>query len=135
MYILFFSGCSFANNRITGISPFLCDDDDEFMDGLVGNLTANKCDAILCPPGTYTSVGRETSPTDECQVCAGGEDAAPFYGSTECMAVSQEKAILEELHGLIFTSKSIIPAMAVLSINLGLTSLVTFYVHVFNSRI
>ena len=90
------------------MSDKLCDDDDEFMNGIVGSLAENKCNAILCPPGTSTAVGRQTDVNDTCQACFGGTDAAPFYGTTKCKTISRDKDILEELHGLIFTGKFII---------------------------
>jgi len=97
-----------ADNRISGVPNVLCDDDDEFMDGLVGNLTENKCDAILCPPGTFTSVGRQTAPDAPCKTCPGDspKEQAPYFGSLECGSISEERTILEKIHGLIFTGAS-----------------------------
>ena len=96
---------SVTANRISGVPDVLCDDDDEFMDGMVGELTSNKCNAILCPPGFSSPVGRQTSVDVECERCAGGTAEAPYYGSLSCNAVSGEKKILEELYDLIFTGK------------------------------
>lgn len=96
---------SVTANRISGVPAVLCDDDDEFMDGMVGELTSNKCNAILCPPGFSSPVGRQTSVDVECERCAGGTAEAPYYGSLSCNAVSGEKKILEELYDLIFTGK------------------------------
>ena len=101
---------SLADNRITELPNVLCDDDDEFMDGLVGELDENKCDAILCPPGTYSAVGRQTQVGVLCQECPGEtelekKEQAPFYGQLKCKRISEERKILEELHGLIFTGK------------------------------
>ena len=80
------------------------------MNGLVGNLTENKCDAILCPPGTFTAVGRQTTAEDPCKQCPGTsetmrKEAAPFYGSLKCNSISQERKVLEEIHDLIFTGE------------------------------
>jgi hypothetical protein len=77
------------------------------MDFLVGNLTENKCDAILCPPGTSSPVGRQTVADVPCQPCPGEtqeerELQAPFYGMFACKSISEERSILEQLHGLIF---------------------------------
>lgn len=100
-----------ANNRITDVPGVLCDDDDEFMDGLVGELSENKCDAILCPPGTFAPLGRQTAPDVPCKQCTGGtqdqrREQAPFYGSLKCKSVSEDRKILEQLHDLIFTTFS-----------------------------
>ena len=96
-----------AGNRITSVPGVLCDDDNEFMDGLVGNLTENKCNAILCPPGTSHPVGRQTSVSAPCQPCPGStnEDRvsqAPYYGMFKCMSVSEERKTLEQIYELIF---------------------------------
>lgn len=109
--IIFLSSCSLADNRITDVPIVLCDDDDEFMDGLVGELNENKCDAILCPPGTFAAVGRQTKPDAPCEQCSGEtaeerKERAPYFGSLKCGTISEERKILEELHGLIFTGKS-----------------------------
>jgi hypothetical protein len=101
---------SLAGNRITNVSTVLCDDDDEFMDFLVGNLTVNKCDAILCPPGTSSPQGRQVVEEMPCQPCSGEskeerELQAPYYGTFACKSISEEKSILEQLHSLIFVGK------------------------------
>lgn len=88
----------------------LCDDDDEFMNGLIGNLTENKCDAILCPPGTSSPVGRQDSVTTPCQPCPGVTDEerreqAPYYGMLACVSTSEERKILSQLHALMFSGK------------------------------
>lgn len=96
-----------AGNRITSVPDALCDDDNEFMDGLVGNLTENKCDAILCPPGTFHPLGRQTDVSAPCQPCPGSstEDRifeAQYYGMFKCMSVSEERKTLEQIYDLIF---------------------------------
>jgi Leucine-rich repeat (LRR) protein len=100
-----------AGNRITGVPGTLCDDDNEFMDCLVGNLTTNKCDAILCPPGTSLPQGRQIDASVPCQPCPGEtpeerELQAPYYGMFACKPNSKERSILEQLYGLIFTDTS-----------------------------
>jgi hypothetical protein len=80
------------------------------MDFLVGNLTQNKCDAILCPPGTSSPVGRQINVEMPCQPCSGEtkekrELQAPYYGMFACKSISEERSILEELYGLIFNGK------------------------------
>ena len=88
----------------------LCDDDDEFMHGLIGNLTENKCDAILCPPGTSSPVGRQDTVDTPCQPCPGSsseqrKEQAPYFGMLACDSTSKERNILIQLHDLIFTGK------------------------------
>jgi hypothetical protein len=80
------------------------------MNGLIGNLTDNKCDAILCPPGTSSPVGRQDSVNAPCQQCPGATDEerkeqAPYYGMLACVSTSKERKILSQLHELIFTGK------------------------------
>ena len=101
---------SLADNKITELPNDLCDDDDEFMDGLVGQLTENKCDAIMCRPGFYSAVGRQTEVNIPCEPCPGEtelerKEQAPFYGQLKCTRISEERKILEELHDLIFSGK------------------------------
>ena len=81
------------------------------MNNLVGELSENKCDAILCRPGFFTAQGRQTSLTEKCQPCTGEtelerKEKAPFYGSTKCKSVSEDRKILEQLHEAIFTGAS-----------------------------
>lgn len=100
-----------ADNRITDVPNVLCDDDDEFMNNLVGELMTNKCDAILCPPGTHAPLGRVTDVYVGCELCDGRtlndrKEQAPFYGSLNCKPISEERKILENLHDLIFTGDS-----------------------------
>ena len=97
---------NFAGNKITGVPNDLCDDDDEFEYGLVGQLTSNKCDAILCPIGTFSPVGRQTEVDVVCTPCPGGEAQAPYFGSLKCNAISAERTILEKIHKLIFKDSS-----------------------------
>ncbi|KAL7553700.1 hypothetical protein ACHAWF_017020 [Thalassiosira exigua] len=99
------------NNRITGVPGVLCDDDDEFMEGMVGQLSENKCDAILCPPGTFAELGRQASVDVPCEQCPGDTDAqrreqAPYYGSLKCKPISGERKILEQLYDKIFSGNS-----------------------------
>lgn len=92
---------------ITSVPSTICDDDDEFQNGLVGQLTENKCDAILCPPGTFSAVGRQTDVDISCEACPGGKDEAPYFGSMKCQSVSGERRTLLHLYDLIFTGASI----------------------------
>ena len=87
---------SAAGNRISGVPGVLCDDDDEYMGGLVGELTENKCDAILCPPGTSSPVGRQEEANSPCTPCPGGTDEerkerAPYFGMLKCGPISAER--------------------------------------------
>ena len=89
----------------------ICDDDDQFQGWMVGNLTENKCDAILCPIGTFSAVGRQTDVKVPCQKCPGETEElraqqAPYYGSLKCNAISEERLILEKIFNLVFTPSS-----------------------------
>ena len=95
-----------AGNMISSVPTAICDDDDEFQNGLVGQLTANKCDAILCPVGTFSVVGRQTDVNVPCEDCPGGTSEAPFFGSMKCLSASEERKTLMHLGDLIFTDSS-----------------------------
>ena len=73
---------------------------------MVGSLTTNKCDAILCPKGKFSAVGRQTEVDVPCASCPGGEAEAPYFGSLKCGSVSAERGVLEKLYNLMFTSSS-----------------------------
>lgn len=94
-----------AGNRITEVPDVLCDDDYEFENYLVGQLTENPCDAILCRPGFYSDVGRQTDVNITCFKCPDGT-TSQFYGSLECVSESGERAILNRIYELIFTDSS-----------------------------
>ena len=59
------------DNEITGINPANCE------------TIPFGCDAVMCPPGRFNSIGRQTSFDTPCQTCR-VEDAAEFYGSIDC---------------------------------------------------
>jgi len=94
-----------AGNQITEVPDLLCDDDYEFENYLVGQLTENPCDAILCRPGYYADVGRQTDVNITCFECPAGT-TSQFYGSLECVSESGERAILNRIYELIFTHSS-----------------------------
>jgi len=68
-----------VGNRISSIPESLCSKTG-WMNGDVG--TIGSCDAILCPPGTFSANGRAGSAL-KCMQCDGG-NIATYYGSTEC---------------------------------------------------
>ncbi len=67
------------NNYIAGFKEegSICTK-QEWNNGEVGRYG---CNAILCPPGTYTSSGRQISEKG-CQDC----QSADFYGTTVCLS-------------------------------------------------
>jgi Leucine-rich repeat (LRR) protein len=85
------------DNIISGIPAALCAQ-SAWMDGEVGRTLPNPCDAILCPPLTWSPHGK-ASPTLElvCQDCPGNA----YYGETVCETgnaqKSREMEILDEL--------------------------------------
>ena len=81
------------------------------MNGMVGELEENKCDAILCPAGTSLPLGRQVDKDVACQPCPGDTAAerkaqAPYFGSIRCRGISQDRVILEKLWDMIFTDAS-----------------------------
>ena len=82
-----------AGNYITGIGDGLCNL-SQWNDGNVGTYG---CDGILCPAGTFSSSGRQTSST-ACTSCP-GEESSIYLGDTICSSLvkKQEKEILGKL--------------------------------------
>lgn len=97
-----------AGNDITAIPPGLCALGG-WMEGVVGQLQT--CDAIMCAPGSYNSLGRQTSATSVCQPCTTG-DSVTNYGSMHCgdASTTAERDILtrfyKELNGDKWLSRS-----------------------------
>lgn len=69
-----------SDNEIEGIDPNLCAQRNWFFN----EVNFFGCNAILCPPSTFSLFGRQTSVGYPCQPCPNGIDGAPFYGSTNC---------------------------------------------------
>lgn len=90
-------------NRIDSLSETLCDENNaDWMDGNVGYF--NTCDAILCRPGfaTVNGKGRQVDADSPCDACPGGEQEAPYYGSTTCTlsVIETERETLGSLYQL-----------------------------------
>jgi Leucine-rich repeat (LRR) protein len=79
-----------TGNKIAGIHNDLCSK-RSWMRGDVANFG---CDAILCPPGTYSELGRQSSPETACESC-GSNAFAPYYGSTVCYRENGEMVLTE----------------------------------------
>ena len=83
-----------TGNLIDSIDDILCEQDD-WMEGNVGEY---KCDAILCPKGTWNEFGRRTDSGSPCKECT----ARPIetMGSKVCSEddINDEIAILKELY-------------------------------------
>jgi Leucine-rich repeat (LRR) protein len=79
-----------GGNRISAVPNSVCEMKD-WMDGLL----QSGCDALLCGPGTFNTIGRRTS-TEDCQPCT-YRASALWYGSTRCGAISPEQLTQEEI--------------------------------------
>lgn len=66
-----------ADNQINSVPAALCQESD-WLFGQVGQFG---CNAILCPPGTYNSFGRQVSEGFPCLACSG---SVPYYGGARC---------------------------------------------------
>ena len=64
---------------------------------MVGRVKNSKCDAILCPKGTFAEFGRQAFEDSPCQPCA-VSSASQFMGSTDCSDVS-EREVLSRFFG------------------------------------
>ena len=83
-----------TGNHITGLSTVFCDN-DEWMQGKVGEIGG--CDAIVCPPGTYTRQGRQVSASNPCESC-NFLQGSNEWGSKVCADVTVERTILMEFY-------------------------------------
>mmetsp|Transcript_28274 Transcript_28274/g.41825 ORF Transcript_28274/g.41825 Transcript_28274/m.41825 type:complete len:395 (-) Transcript_28274:337-1521(-) len=63
------------DNNFVGIDEEMCRETD-WNGGEVGKYS---CDALLCPPGTYSNIGRQSDGSN-CEECA----SAQYYGSVHC---------------------------------------------------
>ena len=66
-----------------------------------GKVASFGCDAILCPPLTFNSFGRQESSSSPCESCETGK-TAEYFGSIDCKTSHEqshedERQILEEL--------------------------------------
>ena len=86
-----------AGNRFTSIANGICSKSG-WLGGDVGSF---QCDGILCPAGTYNSIGRKSNTTPLCQTCSTG--TSNYLGSFECLSASDaqegsEREVLEKLY-------------------------------------
>jgi len=68
-----------VGNKFTSIAADLCTR-SHWMDGDVGG--SGGCDAILCPVGTSSDLGRATAEDGACVPCA--SSSSPYLGQTDC---------------------------------------------------
>jgi len=81
-------------NYVTAIGDGLC----EQSGWNNGNVGKYGCAGILCPAGTASPSGRQTSSDDACKACPGEENSS-YLGDTTCATLvkQQEKEILIKL--------------------------------------
>jgi len=72
------------DNFITGVDSDLCEK-TTWNDGDVGKF---QCDALLCPPGTYSPNRGRESQGSPCITC----DKAQFYGQSQCVLLNPNSA-------------------------------------------
>jgi len=89
-----------VGNQIDDLPEVLCRKLD-WMDGVVRFVNeAERCDAILCPPGSSSPYGRVMSTADSsCKKCP-YDDQAPYFGSLACLdrAEASERDILSDFY-------------------------------------
>lgn len=66
-------------NQIEVLPVSLCDEDNGSWNK--GDVARYSCDAILCSPGTYNELGRQSSEETPCLPCS---TPSSFYGQTAC---------------------------------------------------
>jgi hypothetical protein len=81
-------------NMISALPSVFCDNSG-WMEGEVGKLKS--CDAIMCPQNFASPDGRATTGT-HCQPCPAEGGFAPFYGSTSCSQIADEREILTQFY-------------------------------------
>ena len=78
-----------AANEIDELPKEVCFNLD-WMNGMVGLAAAGqKCDAILCKPGTFTPNGRQMHKSKACKKCANLAEAL-YYGSVACFDLTSK---------------------------------------------
>ena len=78
-----------TENLFTGLDASLCNN-TKWQEG---GVRKHGCDALVCPVGTYGSVGRKTN-KEVCKDCASGV----FVGQTYCLDDDDPRAILEAVY-------------------------------------
>ena len=81
-------------NKLVDVDPKFCENPD-WMDGL---LDTYGCDALMCEPGSYSIYGRQNTTASACTKCSTEDDPTPYWGSTSCEGVVDEKDILSLLY-------------------------------------
>ena len=81
-----------GGNKITGISDGLCRKDNWMKEA----VSQFKCNAILCPPGTYGVYGRQQDGNTECLACDSGS-SSEFYGSYNCLGEDEKQTLSERI--------------------------------------
>eukprot|EP00568_Trieres_chinensis_P008314 CAMPEP_0183305898 /NCGR_PEP_ID=MMETSP0160_2-20130417/10495_1 /TAXON_ID=2839 ORGANISM="Odontella Sinensis, Strain Grunow 1884" /NCGR_SAMPLE_ID=MMETSP0160_2 /ASSEMBLY_ACC=CAM_ASM_000250 /LENGTH=282 /DNA_ID=CAMNT_0025469175 /DNA_START=83 /DNA_END=931 /DNA_ORIENTATION=- len=66
---------------------------EKWMDGLVGQYG---CDAIMCPIGYASPLGKEDGDGAECWECPNGKEGAPYMGATWCLGIDENNNIIPE---------------------------------------
>ena len=79
-----------AGNQISGIADGLC----RKAPWMAGAVAQYKCNAILCPPGTYSQYGRQRDSGTECSACD-SDTTAQYYGSFSCLGEDKKQALSE----------------------------------------
>jgi Leucine-rich repeat (LRR) protein len=79
-----------AGNKISEMAEGLCLQKD-WLDGQVGTFG---CDAILCPPDTYSQYGRQYDTGSGCIACPDGT-STPYFGTYKCFNETEQQTLLE----------------------------------------
>lgn len=83
------------NNLFSAFGTGICQQ-SQWMEG---NVAKYGCDAILCPAGEYSVVGRQVSDSTACAKCP-DLVSSPTLGSTFCMSIQKQKE--REILGKLF---------------------------------
>ncbi len=83
-------------NKLDNLDERFCEN-LSWMNGLVSNYS---CDALMCQPGSFSIYGRQNSTDSACEPCDvnADNDPAPFWGSTSCDGLVDDKGFLEKLY-------------------------------------
>lgn len=84
-----------SDNLITSIDEELCNKED-WMEGGVGKY---RCNAILCPQGTFNQYGRQSNDKNICASCK-GDDTSTYLGKIMCE--TEEKKLEREILTLFY---------------------------------
>ncbi|KAL7568273.1 hypothetical protein ACA910_022612 [Epithemia clementina (nom. ined.)] len=86
---------SIVDNQISNVPHDFCENNQWVKEAAA--MYNDTCDAFLCAPASANDFGRAVDSRNPCTPCDGTVGGAPFYGSTSCDPLPDQRAILVEM--------------------------------------